>query len=657
MTPRHGRLWLLGALAAVLLPQLLRLPPWFSPYCVALLGWRLAIDLRGWPLPGRALRLLLTAGGVGAVLLGYRTLFGPDAGLALLSVMLCLKLLELRTLRDAMLVVFLGYFLVAGGFLVDQSIFVGTYLLLTVLLLTTALMALNHPAGTTANSRFYLRRAGMLLAQSLPIMVLLFVLFPRLPGPLWGMPKSPSTASTGISDHMTLGNITDLSDSQAVAFRVQFDGPVPPASQLYWRGPVLWTTDGRRWDPIRRDPPPWFRKPAEHEALAEPVRYALTLEPHDEAWLFALDLPATVPAKALLTADFQLLLRRKATTRQRFELSAHTAYRTGPLGEDQRRLGLQLPPASNPRTRDLARQWSALAPADIVRTALALFREQPFWYTRQPPPLGDDAIDQFLFDSRRGFCEHYAAAFVTLMRGAGVPARVVTGYQGGESNPLADYLIVRQSSAHAWAEVWLQDQGWVRVDPTAVIPAERVAADTDIARFRSTAAPLLDINVAWLARTMARLRYGWDAVNNAWNQWVLGYNDQRQQELLRKLGLDRFGWQGAVAIMAGAIALVLAGVAIQLGLRARGRPDRVVRAYQRYCRRLERVGLGRAPQEGPWNFARRAAAARPDLAPAIDEITALYIGLRYGTAAPALLPRLHAAVARFRPRRSKTPRP
>lgn len=656
MIPLHGRLWLLGALAAVLLPQLLRLPLWFSPYCLALLGWRLAIDLRGWPLPKRWLRLALTFIGVGAVLLGYRTLFGPDAGLALLSVMLCLKLLELRTLRDAMLVIFLGWFLVAGGFLVDQSIFIGAYLLLTVLLLTAALIALNHPAGPA--HQFYLRRAGLLLAQALPIMLLLFLLFPRLPGPLWGVPKDSISARTGISDHMTLGTISELADSEAVAFRVQFAGPIPPADQLYWRGPVLWTTDGRRWDPIPRDfAPPWFRQPPVYEAAGEPLRYALTLEPHNERWLFALELPAGAPQGSQLSADFQLLLPRRAHTRQHFELAAHTTYNTGLLTDEQRRLSRQLPTTGNPRSRALAQQWSDLQPEEIVRTALRHFRDQPFWYTRRPPLLGDDAIDEFLFDSRRGFCEHYAAAFVTLMRGAGVPARIVTGYQGGESNPLADYLIVRQSHAHAWAEVWLEKTGWTRVDPTAVIPPQRVEHDTDLRRFRTTAAPLIDMNLSWLTRNLSQLRYGWDALNNAWNLWVLGYNHERQKELLQRLGLLHFGWQGALTFLFSSMGMVLGAVSLYLLRRGRGQSDVVVRLYERYCRKLARLGLQRVPHEGPAAFASRVATARPDLATASNEISALYIALRYG-GAPATdsLAQLRLAIDQFRPVAATTTR-
>ena len=649
--PRPGRLWLLGSLTAVLLPPLLRLPPWFTAYCLTLLGWRLAIDLRGWPLPRRRLHLLTTLAGIGAVLLGYRTLFGPEAGLALLSVMLCLKLLELRNLRDAMLAIFLGWFLVAGVFLVvEPSILLGGYLLLTVLLLTAALIVLSHPVAQTGSPRFYLQLAATMLLQALPIMFFLFLLFPRLPGPLWHMPKNPNLGRTGMEDHMTPGSIARLAESEEIAFRVQFKGEIPPADQLYWRGPVLWSTDGRRWDQLRGAAMPWFSKPASHQALGTEVRYALTLEPNNERWLFALELPATIPRGFNLTGDFQLLQRRKVNTRQRFELAAHPRYRTGPLAEEERRLSLELPEGRNPRSRALARQWSTLPPAQIVQTGLSLFREQPFWYTRLPPLLGSEAMDEFIFDSRRGFCEHYAAAFVTLMRGAGVPARVVTGYQGGEHNPLADYLIVRQSRAHAWAEVWLEQEGWRRIDPTAVIPAARMDAESDQQRFRSTTPLLLDSGQSWLTRNLARLRYGWDALDNGWNLWVMGYNRLRQEELLGRLGLLRFGWQGAVAVMLTTTALVLAVVLLRLLLQGRSQTEPVLRLYARYCRRLARIGLSRAPHEGPAAFARRAAGARPDLAPEIAEISELYIGLRYGHANnDTALPHLQAAVKRFRP--------
>lgn len=653
LTNLTARLWLLGALTVVLLPHLLRLPPWLIPFCLALLGWRLGMELRGWSLPGRWLRLLLTLLGIALVLASYRTLLGRDAGLALLTVMLCLKLLETRSLRDAMLIIFLGYFLIAGGFLFSQSILMGAYLLGVVLILTAALIALNHPAATPQLTALYLRRAGALLLQALPIALLLFVLFPRLPGPLWGLPKDAFAGRTGISDHMTLGNITELADSEEVAFRVLFDGPPPPAHQLYWRGPVLWYTDGKRWDLIKRETAPaWFKQAPSYATSGETVRYTLTLEPNNQPWVFALELPTEYPSTLALSADLQLLLPRTTTVRNRFELQSAPQYTVSELRDPERALALSLPDDRNPRTATLAAQWRELPPTQIIAQALALFRDEPYYYTRRPPLLGDNAIDEFLFESRRGFCEHYAAAFTTLMREAGLPARVVTGYQGGEVNPLDNYMIVRQSRAHAWAEVYLPERGWMRVDPTAVIPPERVEAESDITRFRSTTTePLLMANMAWLARNWSRLHYGWDALNNAWNQWVLGYDHQRQMRLLEQLGLLRLGWGGVAALLIGTIALVLSVVgAYLLFMQGRQRVPPVLALYQEFCRRLARIGLARRNDEGPADFARRVRAVRPDLSIEVDHINSLYIALRYREDHVESIEALRKAVAAFRPR-------
>lgn len=660
MTPAtHGlanvtaRLWLLGALLVVLIPHLLRLSPWLISFCLALLGWRLGMELRNWSLPGRWLRLLLTLLGIALVLATYRTLLGRDPGLALLTVMLCLKLLETRTLRDAILIIFLGYFLVAGGFLFSQSILMGSYLLLVVWILTTALVMLNHPAAAPQHAQLYLRRAGALLLQALPITLLLFVLFPRLSGPLWGLPKDAFAGTTGISDHMTLGNITALADSQEVAFRVQFDGPPPPAHQLYWRGPVLWHTDGKRWDLIKKESAPaWFKLAPRYSTSGEAVRYTLTLEPNNQPWVFALELPTQFPSPLAMSADLQLLLPRAASVRNRFELHSVPQYTVTALGMAERTLALSLPRDRNPRTMTLAAQWRDLPPRLIVDQALTLFRGEPYFYTRRPPPLGEHAIDEFLFESRRGFCEHYAAAFTTLMRAAGLPARVVTGYQGGEVNPLDNYLIVRQSRAHAWAEVYLPGEGWTRVDPTAVIPSERVESDSDITRFRSTSTEqLLLTNTTWLARNWSRLRYGWDALNNAWNQWVLGYDHQRQMRLLERLGLLRLGWGGIAAVLIGTIALLLAVVGTYLLLRqSRQRPQPVVGLYLEFCRRLARIGLVRRVDEGPRDFACRVCAARPDLDFAVQRISSLYIALRYRNNPGEKIDLLRQSVKAFRPR-------
>lgn len=651
-TPAVGRLWLLAALAAVALPHWLRQPAWLVLLGLGCFGWRLGVERRGWSLPRRWLRLLLTVAAIGAVLAAYRTLFGRDAGLALLTVMLCLKLLELRTRRDGLVVLVLGYFLVAGGFLHDQGLLSGAYLFAMVLLLTAALIALHHPAASLGHSRAYLHLAGSLLVQALPLLVVLFLLFPRLPGPLWGLPKDAFAGRTGLSDEMTLGAIGLLAESDEVAFRVVFHGATPPPHQLYWRGPVLWRTDGRRWEPLQRDDrplAPWYGGALRHEARGPAYDYTLTLEPHNRRWLLALDLPALLPPQVQATADFQLWLPQPATTLQRFSLRAHTDYATGSAAPWERRAGLQLPAAANPRTRAYAARWQGLPPGRVVEEALRLFREEPFYYSRQPPLLDADPVDGFLFDTRRGFCEHYAAAFVTLMRAAGLPARVVTGYQGGERNELGEYLLVRQADAHAWAEVLFEEEGWVRVDPTAVIPPQRIEALADSTRFRSLAPDLPRLGAlgaAWL-----QLRQGWDAVHHAWNTWVLGYDQARQRALLERLGLGAWGWRGMIALLGVLAALAVAIVATYLLLRERGRPDPLQRLYRRFCQRLARIGLARAAHEGPLAYAARIAATRPDLAPAVDRITALYVQLRYGPPREDSLPALRQAVQAFRPAR------
>lgn len=660
--PKTGRLLLLLALTLVILPQLLRMPPWLGVAVVAALGWRLQRDLHGWPLPSPWLKLLLAALATAGLYSHYQTLIGYQAGSSLLTLLLCMKLLELRDQRDAMVALFLGYFLVVTGFLHSQSIFMGGYLFATVLLLTTALVALNHLTPRLRNSRRYARHAFGLLLQSLPLMVLLFILFPRLPGPLWSLPENPSSARTGLSEEMTIGSISHLADSEAVAFRVEMAGPLPSANRLYWRGPVLWRTDGRRWLPLSESQLARYAQTAlRFEPLGEPIDYTLTLEPHDRTWLFALDLPAqlpVLPSPVSITPAYQLRSRDKVVELLRYRLTSYPDYRTAPLAEWERTLTLQLPATANPMAGALARQWRAdgLEDGQLVERALQLFRDQPFYYSRTPPPLeGDHPLDGFLFESRRGFCEHYAAAFTTLMRAAGLPARVVTGYQGGENNPLGGYLVIRQSDAHAWSEVWLTGRGWVRVDPTAVIPSHRVEATPDLNRFNDTGPPPLSgEQIAWLSDSWRRLRNGWDAVNHGWNRWVLGFDQTQQRALMERLGLARFGWQGLIGLLFALLTLSLTVITLYL-LRQRVQTrEPLQQLYLQFCERLARIGIVRERGEGPDDFATRVIRQRPDLTTEVAWISRLYIQLRYGGGGShPQLERLRRAVRGFSPGRSR----
>ena len=649
---RYTTHWLLAGVLLVLAPHAAYQPLWLSLGIVALLAWRAMITQRAWPMPGRLLRTVLTLLMALLVYYHYHTIFGRDAGIALMSGMLTLKLLELRNQRDYLLAAFLLYFLILANFLYSQSLWLAAYLLATVLVCTATLVRLAQPG---AEARYALRLAGRLLLQALPLMLLMYLLFPRIQGSLWGLPQDAHGGITGMSDEMRPGSINQLNQSDAVAFRVTFRGAVPANTDLYWRSLVLWQTDGRVWSRGDRS------LPVTHafEERGTPVNYLITFEASNQPWLAALDLPAAPPSNLHLLPGFVLTAGAPVRERLRYALTSWPRYRTGELSERERTAALQLPVDIGERTRGLARQWRAQSSndADVVKAALNYFHNENFSYTLQPPLLGDQPVEEFLFEVRRGYCEHYASALVTLMRAAGIPARAVVGYQGGEFNPSGNYLIVRQSDAHAWAEVWLAGRGWVRVDPTAAVAPERIEYGADALRrlanqgaaFGQLPAEAVRraLSLGWLEGLALRSNQLWDAVDAIWNEWVLDYSAERQQQLLRRLGFTAPSPLLMVELLAGLSALLLLGYAVY-GWRMPA-SDPVVRAYQKFCRRLARVGLVRSPHEGAQDFSRRCVQRRPDMAEGIARITQHYVRLRYG--APATRQdrkRFEHAVAAFR---------
>jgi transglutaminase-like putative cysteine protease len=647
-----ARFWLVIPLVLVLAPHALRLPIWLS------LAWLVFALLslygagRRRPAVARLPKALLTLAGVAAVVLQYGTVIGPSGGVALLAFLSGAKLLEVEADRDRLGLLFVGIFLLVAHFLDAQSMATAAWMVVAAVALAAGLIATQSgDAELATRPSRQLGPAGLLLLQALPVALLLFLLFPRIQGPLWGLPQQMA-AHSGLSDQMSPGDISQLILSNELAFRAEFPDLPPLARldsrQLYWRGPVLWDYDGRTWRTTR----PLEQTGLNAEGLGAPVRYVLTLEPHHQRWLYLLGLPQALPAfPSTLGADLQWLARDAVTERRRYELAAYLDYRLDPLLEpDTAARALDLPEAVNPRARALARGWrqSAGNDATIVDQALALFRHQAFFYTLAPPPLGVEAVDDFLFGTRRGFCEHYASAFVFLMRAAGVPARVVTGYQGGEYNQLGNYWIVRGKDAHAWAEVWLEGRGWVRVDPTAAVAPQRVERGLDAALpAAERPAGLIQLQGDWLRP----LRLGWDLVNNRWNQWVLGYNHERQRQLLARLSPFLSNLQGMVTALVAAVALALGLVALALFRQRRPALDAPSAAYARFCARLGRLGLRRGDAESPEAFARRAAEVRPDLAGEIDGITRLYLAARYGKTGPAQAGALNDAVRAFRPGR------
>jgi transglutaminase-like putative cysteine protease len=466
------------------------------------------------------------------------------------------------------------------------------------------------------------------MLQAAPLMLALFLLFPRVQGPVFGFPQATSAGVTGLSESMSPGSLSNLGLSDEVAFRVQFHAEPPKPQSLYWRGPVLWDFDGRTW--TMGGVGTTATGGQQHEATTAAIHYTVTLEPHLMRWVFAIDLPAAAPPDTALTNDYQLLASRPVRNRMRYEASSHLGYRYG-LNERPELLkrALRLPRGFNPKSIELAQQIRSRSPTDqdVVKGVLEVFSTQLFFYTLVPPELGRESVDEFMFVTRRGFCEHYAGAFVFMMRAAGIPARVVTGYLGGERNPVGDYVIVRQSEAHAWAEVWLHNEGWVRVDPTAAVSPARIQVGIAAAVPASDPLPL---SVRGSFELLKRMRYGWDALANSWNQWVLGYTPDRQLKLLGDAGLRAATWQTLVILMMSVAGALLAVLAVLVLHKVRLAPrDPVARAWRTFCRKLARHGTNRSPGEGPLHFAQRAATEQPRLKANIEAIAELYLGLRY----------------------------
>lgn len=624
--------WLLLVALLTTLPHGQYQPAWLTAVTgLILLGvawqWRQGYQVaRSW------LKTLLVMAGCAGILLHYQTLLGRDAGVAMLMLFMALKLLELKYRRDAIVLITLAYFLLLTHYFYSQNIPTGLWLLFTTFVITAALIHLHGDAE--APPRASLRLSAKLLLQALPFMIVLYLLFPRISGPLWGLPQDAHAGRTGLSDTMSPGSISNLAQSGEIALRAYFQGPVPAKEQLYWRGPVLDSYDGRSWKTAET------RNTAPQLIHAGPsLNYSLTLEAHNQRWLLPLEMPSSLPRQAGLDAKMDanglVQARSPLRSRQRVEFTSTPQYQ---LGTEESPLllwrNLQLPADFNPRTLALGRAWLARhpQPAERIREALNHFRQETFHYTLRPPLLGYHAMDDFLFNTRRGFCEHYASAFVILMRAAEVPARVVTGYQGGEVNPVDGFLVVRQSDAHAWAEVWLEGQGWVRVDPTAAISPARIETGIASALPAGEALPALaNVRLDWLKA----LQNQWEAVNNRWNQWVLGYNPERQREFFARLGLRDADWKTMGTVLGASTGLLLLILAAWM-FRPIKETDPARAIWRQAIKRLERRGITCPTWETPLALARRMEYEAPELAPALTELAKLVSSARYHPGSPKM---------------------
>lgn len=642
--PPNMLLPLLVALLLVITPHLPRLPIWMSGLCITFFLISYFMSRKRLPAPAHGWILLISIIGAIGIFLHYGTLFGRDAGIALLIVMMSLKLLELRGRRDVMIVIFLGFFLIVGNFLYAQTFLFAAYLIPVALLLTANLVAFSHPAGALPRM-VNLKIALKLFAEAVPLVLILFFLFPRVPGPLWGMPSDARGGKTGLSDSMTPGGIAHLANNDSVAFRVQFEGPAANAAQRYWRGPVLDIFDGQTWHAA----PVNMLDTDTLTVRGRPLVQHITLEPHGHDWMFALDLPQAIRAGARIARDGEIHANEPITQRTKYTVVSYPEAQSSLHAlASELSYALQLPEGVNPRAAAMARRWRQEegAPGKVVLRALNTFHREPFRYTREPPPLGVQAVDDFMFHTRSGFCEHYAGAFTFMMRAAGIPARVVTGYQGGEYNPLGEYWIVRQSDAHAWAEVWLAGQGWVRVDPTSAVSPERV--DTQI-----SSAPLISFDSLGLGhvRGFEEVRWAMDAANNHFNQWVVGFETERQIALLARLGMGIVSAPTLILYLVLVLSVLILATGVLIFRRKPSAPDEPRRLYQQFCRRLAKRSVARLPNEGPLEFGERVKHHYPEWAETIERISQSFIALRYGQGgSTAALRELRQAVRNFKPR-------
>jgi transglutaminase-like putative cysteine protease len=648
--PDFARLgWATGALLLSVAPHLPRIPAWVTLLTIICMGWRLAAAAQGWAEPMRALRLVIAAIAFGGVVVSYGTINGVEAGSALLIVMMNMKLLETWRRRDFQVLMFISYFLVLAQLLFEPGMWTLPWMVCAVWLSTTALMQsvrVNSPLPTAKAARL----VGKMLVLSLPVMAALFVLFPRVPGPFWAMPTRSGSATSGLTEEMSPGAINSLSLSNAVAFRVSFRNVVPTPGQRYWRGPVLHHFDGVTWSEPGRIPSQTINiRPA-----GRPIDYRITMEASDRPWLLALDFPSSWTApRSFLSFDFQLLSRRPVDQLSTYDVVSYPDAIAEPeILQRARRWDLQLPDERNPKTIALAAELRARYSNDrqLIDTVLAHFTNEEFVYTLRPPALASaNPVDDFLFDTRRGFCEHFASAFTTLMRAAGIPARVVTGYQGGELNWVDQRMTVRQSDAHAWSEVWLPGEGWTRVDPTAAVAPNRIELGL------AGALPDSDLVPGRFLRSLPvleSLRQRWNAMDAGWNEWILGYSSDQQMEVLRFIGISNPDWQQLTAVMGIVLAVLLAGLTAWFAWQYRPpRREEARRLYDLFVRKLAKKQLDRHPAEGPLDFARRAEAQYPEFGPGIRNVTRSYVRLRYESAAdPEELRRLRTLVRSFKAR-------
>ena len=650
-------LFLLTSIGLIVLPHVSHVPISIIAFFYVLLIWRYVAVWRPQYLPNQWLLLLLALLGIGLLYREHQGWFGRDGGTQLFLTALGLKLLEMRSERDCYLVNFLAFIVAASQFLYSQNLVMAGYILLVSCALLASLVLINSREPLPIDA---LKTAALIIVQASPIAVALFVLFPRVEAPRWLWFAQKPQARSGLSDSMEPGSISALGLSDELVFRVKFSGAMPASAQRYWRGPVLVKTDGKRW--TRSASTDFSAQMAKPTFNGQPYRYTLLMEPNDKNWVFALDLPAEFNQPLSRNAYYQLITSDNPDKRAEYTVVSYPDYYTGSLTHTEYAEATQLPTEPSLKIRQFVEQLQghSSSPDVLINHLLLHFRTEDFHYTLTPPALQQNPIETFLFETRQGFCEHYATAFTYLLRVAGVPARVVTGYQGGVFNEIGQFLEIRQADAHAWSEVWLPNQGWVRVDPTAAVAPERIEQSLNpdalepggLVRFPTSDAGALPM-IQWLKQA----RQLWSHADYNWQRWVINYNSANQNKLLSSLGIDTL--RTALYWLVGSVTVITVLLSWFILKQQRQGIDRALRCYQRFCQKLAPWGLVRAAAEGEHDFAKRAKTILPNQAEAIDNITMLFCQLRYGKTPPkvAEIKRLQTAVASFGRALKKSKRP
>ena len=641
--PRAALGWMLISVLLVIIPLSVRMPLWISVIAIVCIFWRLLIFTGSLNFPGRLTRIAVVVFTLIISVSQMQNLgVGLDSAASLLALGFVFKLIEMRQKRDIYVVISLCFVMLMVAFLYSQSVVMTLYIAAVVIIITGAMIALNR-SPLIVDTAGTLAMAGKIFLQAVPLTVVLFMVFPRI-APLWAVPIQSNSGTTGVTDEMSPGDISQLGRSGDLAFRVQFENILPPPHQdLYWRGLVLDAFDGETWRRTRSS------SLSSSAALSnflwnseQRIRiggtgtyYNVILEPTQQPWIYGLHLSQPQSRNVFQSRNFELFNNGRITQRLSYDLLSFADNQTDLILRDSARSrSLGLPTTGNIQSREFARQLRASVNSDraYAFAVLAHFQRNQFFYTLNPALLGENRIDDFLFSTLEGFCEHYASTFAFLMRAVGIPSRVIVGYQGAEYNRFENYMMVYQYNAHAWNEIWLEGEGWVRFDPTAAVSPERIeigveaALRNDPAFLEESLFPAMRLgSFSWLNTMRLRL----DAIEYEWNRRVVNYDEEVQFELFERL-FGEITEEKVLLLLLGLAGIVILGVALTvIRIEPGSGHDPVTKLYLKVSRELEKIGLARLRGEGPLNYRDRVAAANPELAGVMGELTALYVELNY----------------------------